>query len=825
MGNKSRALIFLTLLFCQQLQILAQGSPTDSTEKMKDAIENLSETHEFQAEIGRLMDIIINSLYTNKEIFLRELISNASDALDKIRFLAIADPEALKELSELAIRVSFDPEAKTITIHDSGIGMTKQDLINNLGTIAKSGTTNFVQALAQGQSLNLIGQFGVGFYATFLAGNKVTVISKNNNDEQYVWESSAAHSFNVRKDPEGDDLKRGTKIIIDLKQDSYEFCEEGKLRELIQRYSEFINFPIYLRVQKEVSKEVADEDAAETPEEKPEKKDDLEIKDDDETPKPTTKTITEKVWDWELINDNKAIWLREKDDLTEEDYHNFYKALAKEYDDPLSYIHFNAEGEVDFKSIMFIPGHAPQNLYENYYAKVSTLKLYVRRVLINEKFEDLLPKYLNFIRGVIDSDDLPINVSRESLQQVKMLKVMGRRLVKKALEMIKNLADAKIDEDSDEEDEDTDSSDNEKTTQDQTKTTEEREKKRQEKIEKYNRFWTEFGKNIKLGIIEDAANRNKLAQLSRWYTSKNINELSSLDDYIKRMKPNQEHIYYVGGENKEVLMKNPNIQSLLKGGYEVVLLDDPIDEFCLQNVYDYEKKMLVNVGKGSFPDPNGDEIHKKKIKKLKKIYEPLTDWWKNLLKEKLEVVTISERLVDDPCLVVGSVYGHSATMERISKAQAYGPSNPMSNSKRNLEINPGHPVIKELLQRVQNTADKETEEMATLLYEAALLNSGFALSDPSEFAAKFFKIFTPAMGISKEARVEDVDVELDDEDDAADDTITPISGSSGEGVRETIDGNSIKLEFDDPRDKGKKGSETRETNIGGKKANVVNDEL
>lgn len=825
MGNKSRALIFLALLFCQQLQILAQGSPTDSAEKMKEAIENLGETHEFQAEIGRLMDIIINSLYTNKEIFLREIISNASDALDKIRFLSIADPEALKELSELAIRVEFDPEAKTVSIHDSGIGMTKQDLINNLGTIAKSGTTNFVQALAQGQSLNLIGQFGVGFYATFLAGNKVTVISKHNNDDQHIWESSAAHSFTVRKDPEGNTLKRGTKIIIDLKQDSYEFCEEGKLRELIQRYSEFINFPIYLRVQKEVSKEVADEDAAETPEEKPEKKDDLEIKDDDETPKPTTKTITEKVWDWELINDNKAIWLRDKDELTEEDYHNFYKALAKEYDDPLTYIHFNAEGEVDFKSIMFIPGHAPQNLYENYYAKVSTLKLYVRRVLINEKFEDLLPKYLNFIRGVIDSDDLPINVSRESLQQVKMLKVMGRRLVKKALEMIEKLGKAQIEEDSDEEDEDTDSSDNEKTTQDQTKTTEDREKKLKEKIEKYNRFWTEFGKNIKLGIIEDAANRNKLAKLTRWYTSNSINELSSFDDYIKRMKPNQEHIYYIGGENKEVLMKNPSIQRLLKGGYEVILLDDPIDEFCLQNVYDYEKKMLINVGKGTFIMPTDDETQKKKIKKLKKIYEPLTDWWKNLLKDKLEVVTISERLVDDPCLVVGSVYGYSATMERISKAQAYGPSNPMASSKRNLEINPGHPVIKELLHRVQNSADKETEEMATLLYEAALLNSGFSLSDPSEFAAKFFKIFTPAMGISKEAQVEDVEVEIDDEDDAADDTITPVSGTPGEGVKETITDNSIKIEFDDPRDKGKKGSETRETNIGGKKPNVVNDEL
>jgi heat shock protein beta len=796
MGVKSRTAFFLILFLCQHLQVYCQ-----------EAIESSTETHEFQAEIGRLMDIIINSLYTNKEIFLREIISNASDALDKIRFLSIADPAVLKELSELVIRIEYDAEAKTISIYDSGIGMTKQDLINNLGTIAKSGTTNFVQALAQGQSLNLIGQFGVGFYSTFLAGNKVTVITKNNNDDQYIWESSAAHSFSITKDPNGNTLKRGTKIIIDLKQDSYEFCEEKKLKELIEKYSEFINFPIYLRVQKEISKEVADEDAETTePQEKPEKKDDLEIKDEDEVQKPKTKTVTEKVWDWELINDNKAIWLRDKDEITTEEYNAFYKAISKEFEDPLAHTHFKAEGDVDFKSILFVPGRAPSNLFENYYAKVSTLKLYVRRVLINEKFEDLLPKYLNFVRGVIDSDELPINVSRETLQQVKMLKVMGRKLVKKTLEMLKKLSDAKIDDDEDNEEEDDEEEEEDvQTQQNQTKDEtkdEEKEKKRKEKIEKYNRFWNEFGKNIKLGIIEDASNRNKLVQLTRWHTSWNSKELSSLDDYISRMKPNQEYIYYIGGESKDVLLKTPALQALLKKGYEVLLLDDPIDEFCLQNVYDYEKKMLVNVGKGTFVMPTDDETEKKKIKKLKKMYEPLTDWWKNLLKEKLDVVTISERLVDDPCIVVGSVYGQSATMERISKAQAYGPSNPLASSKKNLEVNPSHPVIKELLQRVQNSPDKETEEMATLLYEAALLNSGFSLADPSEFAGRFFKIFNPAMGIAKDAKIEEVEVDLDDVDDE-EPTITPVGGTSGEGIKETIDSNSIKIEFDEPKDKKK----------------------
>jgi len=532
MYPRAKALFILALICCQGLQVFAQditgASTTDQfSEEEQQIFAKNTEQFEFQTEVGRLMDIIINSLYTNKEIFLRELISNASDALDKIRFLAVSDPSILGDLTELAIRVDFDPEAKTISIYDTGIGMTKQDLINNLGTIAKSGTTNFVEALSKENSLNLIGQFGVGFYSSFLAGNKVTVISKHNDDDQYIWESSAASQFTIAKDPRGNTLKRGTKIIIHLKQDAYEFCEQDKLKSLIKKYSEFINFPIYLKVEKEISKEVPDEEAAAEEEKKEEeKKDDLEIKDEDETQKekkPKMKTIKEKVWDWELINDNKAIWLRNREELEEEDYNKFYKSLAKDYDDPLTYIHFQAEGEVEFKSILFIPKHAPFDLFENYYQKSSSLKLYVRRVLISEKFEDLIPKYLNFIKGVIDSDDLPINVSRESLQQLKMIKVMGRKIVRKALEMIKKLAEDKEDEDeeSDEyEDDEVEKQDVTKQEKSEDKKEDEddedkKAKKKQERIEKYNTFWKEFGKNIKLGIIEDASNRNKLAELSR----------------------------------------------------------------------------------------------------------------------------------------------------------------------------------------------------------------------------------------------------------------------------------------------------------------------
>jgi heat shock protein beta len=291
-------------------------------------------------------------------------------------------------------------------------------------------------------------------------------------------------------------------------------------------------------------------------------------------------------------------------------------------------------------------------------------------------------------------------------------------------------------------------------------------KKREEKIEKYNTFWKEFGKNIKLGIIEDASNRNKLAELTRWYSTHNTAKYTSFDEYIERMKQGQDSIYYIGGESRDSLLKYPTIQALLKKGYEVLLLDDPVDEFCMQHLNEYEKKKLVNVAKGDFKLPSDDETEKKILKKLKKMYEPLTDWWKNLLREQLDTVTISERLVDDPCVVVATGYGYSAYMEKIQKAQTYGQSNPMANSKKILEINPHHPVVKELLARVQDNAeDKETRDYATLLYEAALLNSGYSIPDAHDFSGRFFKIFNGAMGIPKDAKVEQVEVNIDDDED------------------------------------------------------------
>jgi len=516
-------------------------------EDVASQIEKSNEEFSFNADIARLMDIIINSLYTKKEVFIRELISNASDALDKVRFVSVQNPEFLGTVPQLEIMIDFDYDAKTISITDTGIGMTKAELIKNLGTVAKSGTTAFLEAMGKGDSLSLIGQFGVGFYSAFLVANKVVVSSKANDDEQHVWTSTADAKFFVTKDPRGDTLGRGTRVTLHLKDDAIEFVEQDKIKNLVKKYSEFIQYPIKLFLSKEVRKTVpADEEkpAEEKPAETP-ATDDAEIKDEGETKpteeakpeEPKTKTVTEQVWEWENINEVKAIWLREKSDITDEEYNNFYKTISKDHENPLAYTHFSAEGEIEFKAILFIPANAPYDLFENYYGKSSALKLYVRRVLITEEFEELMPRYLNFIKGIVDSDDLPLNVSREQLQQLKMIKVMSKKLIRKAIEMIKEIAD-----DSDEGEDDDDSEDTEETTEEaadeeKKEKSEDEEKKDEEAAEdKYGKFWKNFGKNIKLGVIEDASNRSKLAKLLRFHSTHDTEKLTSLDEYISRMK-------------------------------------------------------------------------------------------------------------------------------------------------------------------------------------------------------------------------------------------------------------------------------------------------
>merc|ERR1712066_1080072 len=574
----------------------------------------------------------------------------------------------LGDTKDLEVKIEHDPEAKTLTIIDTGIGMSKADLINNLGTVAKSGTTNFLEAMAEGGDANLIGQFGVGFYSAFLVADRVSVTSKCNDDPvQHVWESSADASFTVVDDPRGNTLGRGTRVTLHLKEDAHDYLSEDKLKESAKKYSQFIQFPIYVKVKKEVEAEAEEEDDDDKEDEDEEKTDDVETKDDDEKEDEEKKDAPKKktVFEWEQVNTQKAIWLRAKEDVTEEEYNEFYKSISKDYLDPLAYTHFNAEGEIEFKSILFLPKKAPFDMMDNYWQKKSEVKLFVRRVLVAEKFDELLPRYLNFVRGVVDSDDLPLNVSREQLQQNKIMKVISKKLVRKVLELMKKLA--KDEESGDDDEEKEDGEDAEKEEGD--KKEEKKDKKDDEST--WSKFWKEFNKNLKMGCYEDDSNRSKLSKLLRFISTKSEGSEISLDKYLDRMQESQESIYYMSGDSVATMLKAPSLQIFKKKDIEVLMLADHLDEPCIQKLADYEGKKFVSIQKADVKLDETEE-EKKKFSKLKDMYKPLTDWWKEKLTDftekgamkdagvKIEKVEISKRLTESPVVVVTSQFGYSA---------------------------------------------------------------------------------------------------------------------------------------------------------------------
>ncbi|XP_021755954.1 endoplasmin homolog [Chenopodium quinoa] len=742
----------------------------ESESMSKKTLRNTAEKFEFQAEVSRLMDIIINSLYSNKDIFLRELISNASDALDKIRFLSLTDKEVLGEgdNAKLEILIKLDKEKRILSIRDRGIGMTKEDLIKNLGTIAKSGTSAFVEKMQTSGDLNLIGQFGVGFYSVYLVADYVEVISKNNDDKQHVWESKADGQFAISEDTWNEPLGRGTEIRLHLREEAGEYLEEAKLKDLVKRYSEFINFPIYLWATKEVEKEVpADDDDTSDEEETTEsssEEESEEDKEDEETEKkPKTKTIKETTNEWELLNDVKAIWLRNPKEVTDEEYTKFYHSLAKDFGDekPLAWSHFNAEGDVEFKAVLFVPPKAPQDLYESYYNNnKASVKLYVRRVFISDEFDELLPKYLSFLQGLVDSDTLPLNVSREMLQQHSSLKTIKKKLIRKALDMIRKIAEEDPDENDGKDKKDVEKSDDD------------------EKKGQYTKFWNEFGKSVKLGIIEDATNRNRLAKLLRFETTKSDGKLTSLDQYISRMKSGQKDIFYITGTNKEQLEKSPFLERLSKKGYEVIFFTDPVDEYLMQYLMDYEDKKFQNVSK------EGLKLGKdSKDKEIKESYKELTKWWKGTLaSEKVDDVKISNRLADTPCVVVTSKFGWSANMERIMQSQTLSDANKQAymRGKRVLEINPRHPIVKELRERVAtNPEDDSVKQTARLMYQTALFESGFLLDDPKDFASRVYDSVKSSLNISPDVAVEEEDDTEEPEVETKEDDSSPKEEADG----------------------------------------------
>jgi len=741
------------------------------TDEEKASIQESGEKHEFQAEVSRLMDIIINSLYTERQVFLRELISNSADAIEKARFLGVDDQEYLKTNPDLDIKVEFNAEEQSVSISDAGVGMTKADLINNLGTVAKSGTTNFLEAMAAGQTnANLIGQFGVGFYSAFLVADKITVVSKHNDDpKQWVWQSSADASFSVTEDPRGVTLGRGSKVILHLKEDAHEFLSESKLREVMLKYSQFVNFPLFLRVKKEVEEEVEDED----------EDDDLEVKDDEEEEKKKKKVEKKFVFDWEQVNNQKPIWLRSKEDVTEDEYNDFYKSISKDHDDPGSYAHFSAEGEIEFRSILFLPKKAPHDMLDNYWTKKSEVKLYVRRVLVNDQIDDLLPRYLNFVRGVVDSDDLPLNVSREQLQQNKIMKLISKKMVRKVLEQMKNLA--KQEEKGDEESEDEDKEKKEGEEDEEKKEKEDKEDEEKEKKTPFLDFYQEYKKNLKLGCQEDDANRSKLSKLLRYVSTKSDRKLISLDKYLDRMKENQESIYYLSGDSLDVMEKSPNLQIFEKKGLEVLMLDDHLDEGCIQRLADYEGKKFVSIQKADLKLEETEE-EKKRFKKLEEMYKPLSKWYKDLLTEltdkgalsksgvKVGEVQLSKRLTTAPCTVVSSQFGYTAQQEKMMKAQAFGRQDNFMVGKKNFELNPNHPVIVDLLQKVKNAPEEAaTKATAEMLFQTALVEQGYDLADPSHLADRVYALMSKELGVDPNEPLQEVEVPEDEEEEEEED--------------------------------------------------------
>ena len=699
---------------------------------------------------------------------MRELISNSSDALDKFRYQSLTNQKLIEDDSKLEILIEPDLKKRQLIIRDYGIGMTKDELVNNLGTIAKSGTKAFMEAVKAGSDTNQIGQFGVGFYSAFLVADTVEVHSKSYTDsKQHVWKSNAGGSFTVEEDT-SEDLGRGTKLVLNIKDDMIDYLKEDKLRKLVRKHSDFIDFLIKLRVTREEEEEVTDDEddeevtettpdttaettpdtttettpdttAETTPDTTTETTPDTtaettpdtttettpqtttdgvtveDIEENQETSEPTKKTkkIKKTVLDWEPLNYQKPLWCRKPDEVTHQEYASFYKAIANDYEEHLDVKHFSVEGQIEFKALLYIPKRAPFDLYDKGMKKMDNIKLYVRRVFIMDKIDELFPQYLCFIKGVVDSEDLPLNVSREILQQNKITKVMRKHLIKKSLDMIMKIA---------------------------------------EDPEKYKVFYENFSKNIKLGIHEDTNNKDKLAKLLR-FNSKNSSEAISFQQYVDQMPESQKAIYYISGESLQAIQNAPFMEKIESKGYNVMYMVEPMDEYCMNQLKHFNEIPIVCVTKEGLALEETEDDKKQFGERVKEL-EPLTNKLKEVLEKDVEKVTVSNRLVTSPCVLVTGTYGWTANMERLVKAQALTDHSTQIQSqfmatKKTMEINPSHPIIEKL-----NTLSKDEtqshrfKEVTMLMFDTALISSGFSLRDPSYYARHINKLIAYGLSIN-----------------------------------------------------------------------------
>lgn len=654
-----------------------------------------TETYAFSADINQLLALIINAVYSNKEVFVRELISNASDALNKIRYESLTDTSCLDNDNNLEIKISFDKTNRILTFRDTGIGMTKDELINNLGTIASSGTKKFLESMTASKDMQLIGQFGVGFYSAYLVADKVVVISKNNNDEQYSWESTGNGTFSVQRDETDYQLKRGSIMQLYLKEDMNEYLEESRITSLIKKHNQFIEFPIYIETQK--TREVTVEDEAIVDDEA-KVVDDVKVEDVVEEPK----KVTETYFEFEQVNKDKPLWSRNPKEVSEDEYSEFYKSLTGDYDSYLDVAHFNVEGQVEFKGLLYIPKRSPIDLFDGQTKRKGMIKLYSRKVFITDDCEDILPEYMKFVRGIIETDDIPLNISRETLQQSKILKVIGKNIIKKSLDMFN-----KISNDPD----------------------------------KFRIFYEQYNKSIKLGIHEDSTYRNKLTPLLRYETSNSNGDQISLDDYVENMKDGQPAIYYITAESVKSINNSPFLEKLKSKNFEVIYMCDPLDEYITQQVKDYKDKKLVCITKENL-ELSLDDSEKEEFEQAKNEYKNVCDFIKSTLSDEVEKVVVSNKLSDSPCILSTSEFGWTANMQRILKAQTFNrPEMNYMMGRKVLEINPNNKIIQKIKFRLDSEQiDSRLTDLVNLLYDVTLQSSGFTLENPSLFSNRVLKL-------------------------------------------------------------------------------------